>query len=400
MRIQRVELWGILASVLVALTTQGCSPHFYSLHTKYTRASDSSYGARVVTSPTGMTLIPRIDTIAIRPDPDCTNISAAVAEGGTDAAITVLSERCGTTMAMLERAFAHEGYRVIYWSAIERIANERQTHLNQVRSERSLAAENNAGAAVITSTGPKGDLLPEIVARELGVQAIVTVNSIEYTLIRLGASARWHRTYFASNQSGDQLGPARVPSSLADTLDTFLKRQEQGIVANAMPSVVINVSAQFLETNESFFFYSNTFVNEEHEEIERRFFVGCTRSGLNPRRKLWLCRTSRPRAIYDDSEARSGSEEHAEIEGRPADVSFVLWTQLLERGLGDLASHFRSGPGAPPPPRPAAERAAPASRPAAERGPSGSAKSPAPAPAEPGRTPPTSGGSSTPSWLD
>lgn len=370
----------------------GCGTgSYYSLHTELiTEAADS--GSRTVqVSPAYAAVAAQVDTVAIRPDAQCADFAAGRFEGLEEASWTLMHIRCGVTMAALERAFAANGYRVVYWSAVERMAGERMSALQQQRRERLAArgAGQNVDNTVDDSDTPMGTLLPETVALEMGVDALVSVNSAEFLHTFTTPDARWRREYYSADSAGTELGRVNAPARLADAMDAFLEANERGIVEERVPTVALDVSVQFLRSEESIFFYRRTRSAGLSEATSYRYFVNCGHAGLSAS-SPYRCASQSPQSTDSTSRpSRNGSEEVVKLERDTPDLQMRSWTELLQEMVDDMAARFRSGP----PPRAAAPLASP-SAPASTAAP---ASAPSATPTPPGATTPPS--DAAPAWL-
>ena len=369
------------ASLLVLLVAGcgGTSNNYFSLHTAFEVERDAGRQARAVSSPTGAEYLARIRTIAIRPDPECRDYNSAAGE--SEEVAHLLHLRCGVPMAALESAFAREGYRIIYWSAIERRAEQRRP-----RPEVACTAE---GACPVTYTPSEGDTL-ETVAAEMGVQALITVNSLEWGISTVAARAVWRRSYYRATPSGAELGALDAEAPLADAMDVFLRGQEVEISRQVLPSVSVVITAHFLDNeqhdHESFFFYRETRTWTTSEEAERRYFVSCGERAVVGGGRLWSCRAETPRAqpAEDRRPPRLGSEDTVVIDAGDEQNREYIWRSILGQLMDDVALSFRTG---------TASRAE-ATRTATGRDTSGAATAPSTAPST---TPPPSG--DAPEWM-
>ena len=374
--------WGRAAAqagcFVFALGSVGCgaTSQYYSLHTELvTEAADSSRPV-VVISPTYAAVAPQVDTVAIRPDAECADFAAGRFEGLEEAARTLMHVRCGVTMAALERAFAANGYRVVYWSAVERMAGERMSALQQQRRERLTArgAAQNVDNTVDDSDTPMGTLLPETVAVEMGVDALVTVNSAEFLHTLVTPDARWRREYYSASRDGGELGRFNAPARLADAMDAFLQANEEDIAEHQIPAVAMDVSVQFLRTQESFFFYRWTRSASLSQASGYRYFVSCG-SAQGVGTLTYSCSSASPVASETDARPpRDGSDDIVKLGRDALDHQMRIWTTLLQEVVDDLANRFRSGP----PPRVS------------------STPSSVPGASAPPQTPPTTSGGSAP----
>ncbi|MCB9659761.1 MAG: hypothetical protein H6726_19085 [Sandaracinaceae bacterium] len=328
----------VIVSVFALLS--GCSANYFSLRTSFAMDNDDARHPRVVVSPTGAEYIAQVRTVAIRPDARCRDYLAG--EGQSDTEAQLMHLRCGVPMAALESAFAQEGYRVIYWSAIERRAEQRRP-----RPEVTCTAE---GACPNTYTPNGGDIL-EVTAAEMGVDVLITVNSLEWGTSTVASQANWTRTYHRATRSGVELGDYLARPGVADAMDSFLRAQEDGISRAAMPSVSVDITAHYLDADqhdhESFFFYRETRTLNSSDWSERRYFVSCGShkvGRLFHRRVVWSCSTATPRPSNEDTRPpRSGSEDSVALDTGDMQNRTFVWRTLTGNIMDDVARSFRNG---------------------------------------------------------
>jgi hypothetical protein len=324
------------AVVAVALVAgAGCMPRpgaTYSLHTDLQldlRAAGLE--PEVVTSETGAAMTAEARTVALRPPDYCSGASAAEtsnhASGPAEA--VVLQMDCGVPMAELERAFVRHGYQVLHWNRVLEVAREEE-------QARQAAGKANVNPKAI-----------DVALQTLGVDLVVSVNSLEKTETFIATHAKWQRRYFRATDRGGEVGEALVEPGLADAMDAFLRAQEANIMQATIPSVTVDLTVVKVPSSEAVWFYRGARVwsgADQQLRFGRRYFATC---GMERVPNIqYYCRALPPPADYaeDRRPPRNGSSRTIELNSNADAVQRSIYWQLIREVMEDVARRFRNGP--------------------------------------------------------
>ena len=212
--------------VLLVALLAGCGPRYYLVSS--TLAESSGPGrSNVATSATYPQVVATARKVAVRAPDRCAEQTAAAATGAASTAGVILQTRCGVEMADLERTLSRSGFTVLSWRAISDMATREK-------------------------------ITPLAAARRMGAEVLFQVNSLEKSTAQASTQVRWERHFFQSDPSGRQGDQALLPESEAQQLERVVAPDELSLVANTRLSVTIDVSAVWIETGETFWFYSWT----------------------------------------------------------------------------------------------------------------------------------------------
>jgi hypothetical protein len=210
-----------------ALTLYGCasgpSYEYYKISSRFVASAQGQQAPEVIATPSYNQLAGKAVTVAVRAPDSCVNNTANQASGGAAAAGTILQTNCGVEMGEIERALTRAGYNVISWNVLQR------------------EMARDASATQVAST--------------LGAQVLFQVNSLEKSQKTLGTDARWERTYYRTDASGNSATPLPLTEETRSYIArTYLAPIEANVNTRSY-AVTLDATAVWVATGQSLWYY-------------------------------------------------------------------------------------------------------------------------------------------------
>jgi hypothetical protein len=302
-RQQRLQIffWVAACSFLTA-----CGPPYYLVTSDFMVADNREASPEIVESPTYLSMIPKIQSLAIKAPEGCANETAAQSSGEAEGQGMLLKTTCGIEMAELERALTKAGFKVISWNVLQ----------NKVVKE---------------------EITPQTASQELGAEVLFQINSLERSLVQAGQDARWERRFYQSNDIGEQLDPASLPAKEGEQLIAQIKEKEAALNHQERLSVTINASASLVETGETIWFYEWTHAEARGQETTMKALAVC----MNGK-----CREAsiKGQALPDNEQMLTGSSEAISKPKNAKDSQTAVYHKLLRDLVTNLATSFKHQP--------------------------------------------------------
>jgi len=293
----------VLAAVLVGIALgplSGCAS-YYVVQSRFVEADRVSPTPEVTVTPLYGQVLDAVQNVALRPPDTCEDRTAAQTEGQARSRAEVLRTRCGVEMAELERALAKGGFLVVSWSAIQ-----------------DKAASD--------------DVAPMKAAAELGVDALLQVNSLERSVIDPGLDARWERRFYASSRHGEVGAPAPVDRARRERFESLIAPEEQRILPGQRLAATIDANAVLVANGASFWFYRWTVVDQPPTDPLAEVYVVCDSDPCE--------RVREPAVSAGDEGPTAGSIEAVSSAGKAADRDQVTYHRLIRTLVEDLVARF------------------------------------------------------------
>lgn len=210
-----------------ALALYGCSSgpsyEYYKISSRFVSSAQDQQAPEVIATPSYNQLAGKAATVAVRAPDSCVNNTANQATGGAAASGTILQTNCGVEMGEIERALTRAGYNVISWNVLQR------------------EMSRDASATQVASS--------------LGAQVLFQVNSLEKSQKTLGADARWERTYFRTDASGNMAQPLPLTEEQRTYIGrTYLAPIEANVNTRSY-AVTLDATAVWVATGQSLWYY-------------------------------------------------------------------------------------------------------------------------------------------------
>lgn len=232
---------GVLTHVFVFLglvTLSGCAWKHYEVQSTFHLNKLKNIKSEITKTSEYRKLIRGVKKIAVRAPEQCANESQSSSKG-LGAGAVVLKQQCGQEMAQIEKSLARSGYRVISWKVVQ----------SMTRVQKKSALD---------------------VAKSLGAQLLLQINSLERTSIRPGTDARWDRKYFVrSLEDSEVYEPTALPKQYKGPILRFVKKRESDALGAARLSASLNATVASISTGEAIWFYDWT-VSEDTAEASKR----------------------------------------------------------------------------------------------------------------------------------
>lgn len=309
MRFKNARTIGLLVAVAIAIIVGGCTNKYILVKKASHRVSAPENKAEVVATARYKEMASNITVIAYRPPDLCLNQAASQATGLASSDQEVLKTTCGVWISELERAFAEKGFKVISWGSL-------------------LGASND------------GDALLEK-ARRMGVQVLLMVNSLDVGSVDPTKQVNSTIEFIESNRELAELGPRPVDNRIKRSLLSHIPKD--AALPNTQWAATLDITAIDLETNQSIWFFRQTFASALQSSYEWS--------------KLFYCDDGRCRASeynYRKSGSKKNSSKVSKIEvestdvGRDADPEQTVKFALLKSVVRSLVSEFAAGGAAEP----------------------------------------------------
>lgn len=239
-------------------------------------------------------------TLGLQPPDLCADRGLSASDGMGQLEIGVLRTRCGVEMAELERAIVRAGYQVVSWGAIA----QRATKLE---------------IPILESAGG------------LGIDVLLQVNALERIQIRPAQDRRFERRYFRATRNGERAAPASVRRDLASDFERLIESRETSIEIGKRVGATINVSAVWVESGATIWFYEWTQIDRVADEQRIEILVDCRDESC---REIQI-----PRPVSSAGSV-TGSISGVSIAGDPSDEYQAIFHDLVRSLVTDLAERF------------------------------------------------------------
>lgn len=300
-----------LLGCLIIASATGCASHFI-VRSTFVEADQSTSLPDIIKTPAYDRTLPSVRRVAIRAPDACTNESAAEGRGDSERARHVLQIDCGVEMNILERALVRSGFTLVSWDAVR----------------------PGLGKTTLDS------------ARELGVDILFQINSLEHMVVTVGKDAHWERKFFNSNSRGKPGAPARLSEYAISTLEKVIEPSEARATSGQRIGVEINASAILVETGEAIWFFSGQVLQQyaHREFVELLVRCAAPRNAVNSAKRDLRCKQVFPagseRAPDPGPALRSFSFEDASEEAESADFLKAAYFDLMRALVDDLVRAF------------------------------------------------------------
>lgn len=292
----------ILFVLSIGVTLVGCSAHapYFLIESRLIENDRRSEIPDVTETPQFAASRGVVGTIGLQPPDVCADQGLSASGGAGQLKLGVLRTRCGVEMAELERALARAGYHVVSWGAVQHMATRQDI-------------------ALLES------------ARELGIDVLLQVNALERIEIRPSRDARFERRFFHATRAGERADPAMVEATRARDFEALIEQKEASLASGKRVGATINVSAVWVETGATIWFYEWTQVDVQAAEPQIEILVDCEESN---------CReVGRSRPVSSRGPVE-GSISGISVAGDPADEFQAVFHDLVRSLVTDLAERF------------------------------------------------------------
>ncbi len=293
----------ILFCVATASLLAACGPRYYLVTSDFMVADGREAPPEIVESPTYLSMIADIKSLAVKAPEGCANETATESSGEATGQGVLLKTTCGIEMAELERALTKAGFRVISWNVLH----------NKVVKE---------------------EITPQAASQDLGAEVLFQINSLERSLVQAGQDARWERRFFQSNDKGEQLNPASLHVKEGEGLIQEIKNKEAALTHQERLSVTINASASLVKTGETIWFYEWTHAEARGQDTAMQLLAICDDG---------KCREASAKAKdpADKDRFLSGGSEAISKQKSAKDQQNALYHKLLRDLVTNLATSFK-----------------------------------------------------------
>jgi hypothetical protein len=301
MRRETTRRWLPGLGVLV-LWIAGCgsSTPYYLVQSRLVESQRIDATPDVTVTPTFRAISGSVEKIALRPPDVCADRGISGSGGQAQLQLGVMRTRCGVEMAAFERALARAGYEVVSWSAVQHMAS----------------AEDKS---ILES------------AADLEIDVLLQVNALERIDITPGRDARWERRFYEATRSGEPRDPVAVDAARRLSFDRLISQKEAHIGGGTRVGAMINVSAVWVESGSTVWFYEWTRIDEIAVDPEVEVLVDCAES---------RCIEVQQAAPVASSGSYEGSIVGISTSGDPADRSQAIFSELVRELVTDLAERF------------------------------------------------------------
>ncbi len=292
----------MLGFSLLAVMWVGCGTRtpYFLIESRLIQNSRRLATPDVTETPTFIAARGRMGTLGLQPPDVCADQGLSASGGVGQLKLGVLRTRCGVEMAELERALVRAGYHVVSWGAVQQKATKQDIPLLES-------------------------------ARDLGIDVLLQVNALERIEISPARDARFERRFFRATREGRRAEPARVPATRASDFEALIERREASLATGKRVGATINVSAVWVNTGATIWFYEWTQIDTVAVEPRIEILVDCQDPGCREVKK--------PRLIFADGPVQ-GSISGISVAGGPADESQAIFRALVRSLVTDLAERF------------------------------------------------------------
>lgn len=220
------------------ITLSGCAHDYYEVESIYQLNELVEVKSEITETDAYKKLIPKVKKIAVRAPEQCANETQSASRGlgvaGSNA--VVLRSLCGQEMSQIERSLVQLGYRVISWKVVQ----------SKTRAQSKPAIE---------------------VAKSLGANLLLQINTLERTAIRPGIDARWDRKYYTTDSGNHREEPVSLDKIISDQIEVWAKQSERNSMGAARLSASLNATAVSTKTGEAIWFYDWTVSQDVDDRV-------------------------------------------------------------------------------------------------------------------------------------
>lgn len=281
-----------------------CTSPYYLVTSDFMVSDSREAPPEIVESQTYLSVIPNIQSLAVKAPEGCANETATESSGEAAGQGILLQTTCGIEMAELERALTKAGFQVISWKILQ----------NKVLKE---------------------EMTPRAASKQLGAEVLFQINSLERSLVQAGQDARWERRFYTSNQEGQLRNPASLPINESEQLISQMKEKESAsLMHQERLSVTINASASLVETAETIWFFEWTHSETREKEAAMTVLAVCKDGEC-------LEASAKGKEPAEEEQLLSGSSEAISKQKSAKDQQNAVYHKLLRDLVTKLATSFK-----------------------------------------------------------
>jgi hypothetical protein len=168
-------------------------------------------------------------------------------------------------------------------------------------------------------------------ARKLGIDVLLQVNALERIEIRPGRDSRFERRFFRATREGERAESALVSAARARDFETLIAKREASLAGGKRVGATINVSAVWVETGATVWFYEWTQIETPAVEPQFEILVDCQDQGCREVPRLSPVSASGP---------VEGSISGISVAGDPSDEYQAIFHALVRDLVTDLAERL------------------------------------------------------------
>lgn len=297
--------YGVFTHAFVFLgliTLSGCTWKYYEVQSTFHLNKLKNIKSEITKTSEYRKLIRGVKKIAVRAPEQCANESQSSSKGLGSGAV-VLKQQCGQEMAQIEKSLAKSGYRVISWKVVQ----------SMTRVQKKSALD---------------------VAKSLGAQLLLQINSLERTSIKPGKDARWDRKYFVrSIEDRDVYEPTALPKQYKGPILKFVRQRESNALGAARLSASLNATVAAIKTGEAIWFYDWT-VSEDTADASKRtlsIHTACKKRTCKP----WHANAAE--VLEDDSTGSSSAVSTSVY----SDEERAVHDRLIKKIIKDMVKNLK-----------------------------------------------------------
>ena len=246
-----------------------------------------------------------VDRIAVIAPDRCTNETSSQIKGEMAANSSVLlKSNCGQEMAILERTLAESGYRIVSWT-------------------------------VVSSRSESEGKAPLDIARSMGADILLQINSMERLTLENNLDLKWERRFFLADSQWHIGAPVDVDPYTRDQIVEHARSVEDQF-RRGHPAVSLNVTVISVETGEAVWFYERTLSSDY--DINGYESVSYSACSLKNR----LCKPWPKRRQRRTDSAPSFGVVELESRGRTTRERAVYY-ELLQQLIQEMVKNFEVG---------------------------------------------------------
>lgn len=293
--------WILGFSILcVWMTGCGTSTPYFLVESHLVESARQNAKPDITETPTFRAVNGKVQIVGLRPPDVCADQGLSGSGGQAQLQLGVLRTRCGVEMAELERALARAGYQVVSWSAIQQMATRQEKPLLEA-------------------------------AAELEIDVLLQVNALERIDIQPARDARWERSFYKATVGGEQRSSAVVEQDRARSFDRLIGGKEASFGSGLRVGAMINVSAVWVESGSTIWFYEWTVIDEVAVDPTVQVLVDCEDSN---------CFEVERKRPTGDGGPVAGSISGISSAGDPVDRTQAIFSELVRDLVTDLAERF------------------------------------------------------------
>lgn len=303
----------ILAAALIVTALTACSGKYFVVKQEFL-SNETLQLAEITKAKSYQNAIKAVKVIAVQAPDHCNQETASQRSGEQVSNATIFFQRCGVHMADIERGLARVGYEVVSW--------------------KEFLSAQQLGAIGSGKSGDAQKLTPVEAARNLKVDAILLINSLEATQKELGKDGRLERRFYQSNLDGDILEPANVDMKLKKQFDEQLNHMHSGSNVDKKLSATVNATMILVETGRSVWFYEWTVAETDSAQYDQQLHLVC---------KGECSQVVRKKPKKTPVEKVSSGETIAVSRSGGADTDRQEYERLMKILIADLLNKFSEG---------------------------------------------------------